>query len=183
MPQLLDAQVFSMLEAKLRQNQAADAEDAERVALRIGPLLDVVTVDVPKRLREADAERPPSFPLASLFAEAELSVIRKDRSEETLPNQSLIVPALWIATPLAYAVFNEDRRLACYLLPFLILHMAFYMLPQVGVERSLIYRIVARACKIKVEAASIMPVASRSPVIKASRNALSGVPPPNTPNV
>ena len=57
---LLVVQVVAVLVPQLRQQQAAEPQHTERVPPRVRPILQAMSVNVPYRLREAEAAaRPP----------------------------------------------------------------------------------------------------------------------------
>ena len=84
-----------MLAPQLRQQQATQTKDADRVAPRIVALLNTVAVHVAERLGESHAEESPTFALPCLTPKSVVARIVKHSEVQGLANQIRAVFALW----------------------------------------------------------------------------------------
>lgn len=140
-----------MLVTKLRQDQAADSQNTKCIPLCIIAFLDIMAVYVTQGLSEPHSQCTPSFPLSGLFPKSVLGVIGESGSEQSFPDEGLTIITSWPTAPLAHSIFDEDGRLAGYLLPLFVLHVRLHMSPQVRIEYCLIHCIVAGASILQLE--------------------------------
>ena len=97
---------------ELSQDQAPQAEHADRVAAAVVAILDAVSVHVAQRLNEPRPECSPALNLWFGTAEPVDTGVPEDEDEELLTAQLRTVLVGRVACPLPHPVLHEDRRLA-----------------------------------------------------------------------
>jgi hypothetical protein len=102
-----DVDGLEMLVEHLREEEAAESEDAERVPLRVVAGLDAMPVDVARRLGEAHAEESPPLELAGLLPESVLTGVGEDVGEQRPPDEVVAVRVLRVAGPDAHLMLYE----------------------------------------------------------------------------
>ena len=64
-----------MLVSELREQQTSETENPDGIPLGIVALLEPMYIHIPKREREADAERSPALPLRRTLPKTQLRIV------------------------------------------------------------------------------------------------------------